>query len=209
MGRWLNRDPHEEAGGINPYAFVFNDPLNRYDKDGRIAPLLLALWLVAEISLQAYDTWILYDTLADPEASVGDKVLTAAGFAASAVLPGGGYGAGARATTRGVTTALDSAAKKQLRGEARKVYQHVSGTTLSSTTQVHHRIPLEWTHLFPDDPNRVPNLVAVDSAVHGRINELWRQFKVGLNGCTPSQTEIFSQARAIDSQFGALMMSAW
>ncbi|HEX8234532.1 MAG TPA: RHS repeat-associated core domain-containing protein [Abditibacteriaceae bacterium] len=40
-GRWLNRDPIAEEGGLNLYGFVDNSPSNRYDIDGRIAP-----WLV-------------------------------------------------------------------------------------------------------------------------------------------------------------------
>src|SRR5690625_2294410 len=31
MGRFLNRDPLEEDGGLNLYAFVGNDPVNRWD----------------------------------------------------------------------------------------------------------------------------------------------------------------------------------
>ena len=31
MGRWLNRDPINEAGGLNLYGFVGNDPVNRWD----------------------------------------------------------------------------------------------------------------------------------------------------------------------------------
>ena len=31
MGRFLNRDPIEEQGGLNLYAFVQNDPLNHWD----------------------------------------------------------------------------------------------------------------------------------------------------------------------------------
>jgi RHS repeat-associated protein len=34
MGRWLNRDPLGETGGINLYAFVQNDPVNLIDPDG-------------------------------------------------------------------------------------------------------------------------------------------------------------------------------
>ncbi len=36
-GRWPSRDPIEEEGGINLYAFVFNNPLNYVDSDGRQA----------------------------------------------------------------------------------------------------------------------------------------------------------------------------
>ncbi len=31
MGRWLNRDPIGEQGGLNLYGFVRNDPVNRWD----------------------------------------------------------------------------------------------------------------------------------------------------------------------------------
>lgn len=33
-GRWLNRDPLEERGGLNLYAFVGNDPLSQFDALG-------------------------------------------------------------------------------------------------------------------------------------------------------------------------------
>jgi RHS repeat-associated protein len=36
LGRWLSRDPIEEAGGLNLYAFVNNDPVNAVDSDGRM-----------------------------------------------------------------------------------------------------------------------------------------------------------------------------
>ena len=31
-GRWLNRDPIEERGGVNLYGFVGNDPVGRIDE---------------------------------------------------------------------------------------------------------------------------------------------------------------------------------
>ena len=34
LGRWLSRDPIEEDGGVNLYAFVGNDPIGRWDKLG-------------------------------------------------------------------------------------------------------------------------------------------------------------------------------
>jgi hypothetical protein len=34
LGRWINRDPKAEAGGINLYGFVGNDPINRIDLFG-------------------------------------------------------------------------------------------------------------------------------------------------------------------------------
>ena len=37
LGRWINRDPIGEIGGINIYQFTVNDPLNRYDLLGKIS----------------------------------------------------------------------------------------------------------------------------------------------------------------------------
>jgi len=38
LGRWLNRDPIEEKGGVNLYAFVRNRPTNSYDATGLAGP---------------------------------------------------------------------------------------------------------------------------------------------------------------------------
>ena len=34
MGRWINRDPIEEEGGINLYGAFANDPVNLSDEYG-------------------------------------------------------------------------------------------------------------------------------------------------------------------------------
>jgi len=34
IGRWMTRDPMQEGGGVNVYAFVNNDPINKIDPDG-------------------------------------------------------------------------------------------------------------------------------------------------------------------------------
>ncbi|PMO47310.1 hypothetical protein BCT10_00010 [Vibrio splendidus] len=41
LGRWLNRDPLQEQGGINLYAYVNGDPLGYVDPDGRFAVAML------------------------------------------------------------------------------------------------------------------------------------------------------------------------
>jgi RHS repeat-associated protein len=38
LGRWLNRDPLEERGGLNLYVFVNNDPVGGYDLLGLTSP---------------------------------------------------------------------------------------------------------------------------------------------------------------------------
>jgi uncharacterized protein RhaS with RHS repeats len=35
QGRWMNRDPVGEAGGVNLYGFNLNNPVDRIDTDGR------------------------------------------------------------------------------------------------------------------------------------------------------------------------------
>ncbi|MGB0579073.1 MAG: RHS repeat-associated core domain-containing protein [Limisphaerales bacterium] len=41
-GRWLNRDPSEERGGLNLCAFVFNNPMGAIDPDGQVPWLFVA-----------------------------------------------------------------------------------------------------------------------------------------------------------------------
>ena len=36
LGKWINRDPIKERGGVNLYGAMNNDTINRYDTDGRI-----------------------------------------------------------------------------------------------------------------------------------------------------------------------------
>lgn len=38
LHRWMNRDPIEETGGLNLYAFIENDPLNKIDPFGEEVP---------------------------------------------------------------------------------------------------------------------------------------------------------------------------
>ena len=38
VGRWVNRDPINEAGGINMHAFVDNDPVKQFDPFGLLPP---------------------------------------------------------------------------------------------------------------------------------------------------------------------------
>src|SRR5690606_38498347 len=44
LGRWINRDPIQEKGGLNIYQFVANDPMSKYDPNG--------LWTICKITSQ-------------------------------------------------------------------------------------------------------------------------------------------------------------
>ncbi len=48
LGRWLNRDPIEEQGGLNLSAFVANNPQSRVDADGRFFGLSLLERLIMD-----------------------------------------------------------------------------------------------------------------------------------------------------------------
>jgi RHS repeat-associated protein len=55
-GRWLSRDPIEEEGGLNLYAYVFNNPVNQFDPFGLqsnvigIPAMIAAGWDAATIA---------------------------------------------------------------------------------------------------------------------------------------------------------------
>jgi RHS repeat-associated protein len=41
LGRWLNRDPKQEEGGVNLYAFCGNNPINGFDALGAVSGTVL------------------------------------------------------------------------------------------------------------------------------------------------------------------------
>jgi RHS repeat-associated protein len=54
LGRWASRDPIGEAGAINLFQFVRNDPANLIDKDGQIIPYILLAGLAIYFSTEQY-----------------------------------------------------------------------------------------------------------------------------------------------------------
>jgi hypothetical protein len=50
LSRWPSRDPIEERGGINLYAFVGNDPIGRWD---RLGHAVIGLQVMSHIELEA------------------------------------------------------------------------------------------------------------------------------------------------------------
>jgi Pretoxin HINT domain len=91
----------------------------------------------------------------------------------------------------------------QLRDNARNIWQQLTGRRpIWDDLEVHHRVPLEWSHILPKaDPNRVANLVGVNGKTHKQVTGLWGEWKRSLRGREPSQSEVIKHALSIDSQF--------
>ncbi|MDX6237525.1 MAG: hypothetical protein QOG10_2340, partial [Kribbellaceae bacterium] len=102
---------------------------------------------------------------------------------------------------------LSTAAKDDLRAEARDIWQQTTGRrAIWDGMQVHHRVPLEWAHLTPGSPNRLANLVGMKTADHNQVTQAWNAWKRGLGGSQPSSADIIQKAIEIDKQFGHLMV---
>ena len=78
-----------------------------------------------------------------------------------------------------ITARLRSRQKDSLRRAAQKVYATVYPRSAGKKIEVHHRVPLEWSHLFPQvDPNRISNLQGLTSRDHLRkASDLWTAFR--------------------------------
>ena len=92
LGRFLQTDPIGfDAGDVNLYRYVANNPVNLVD------PLGLFWWAALDWALTVADAKAAIDTWNDPCASAWDKGLAVGGTVAGAVLPGGAVVAGIRA----------------------------------------------------------------------------------------------------------------
>ena len=91
-----------------------------------------------------------------------------------------------------ITGPLSREAKDRLRAEARDIWERETGIRAASYgKEIHHRIPLEWAHLFPDaDPNRLANLVAMSSPDHRLVSNAWTAFRTAHRHATPTAAEV-------------------
>ncbi len=103
---------------------------------------------------------------------------------------------------------LSTRERGRLRTKARAIWKKVTGEPASfGGMEVHHRIPLEWSHLFPGlNPNRTTNLFGVKSPEHRKITSAWGKFKKSLEGATPTTQQILDQAETIDVKYGNTML---
>jgi len=100
---------------------------------------------------------------------------------------------------------LSDVAKDALRKEAREeIFYKAYPDLIGKDLQVHHRITLEWAHLFPEaELNRLSNLVGLDETIHKQISAKWSIFRSYYKslGRSPTAKEILRFALKIDQEF--------
>jgi hypothetical protein len=97
--------------------------------------------------------------------------------------------------------------KDRLRAVARRVWQRASAgrRAAQAACEVHHRVPLEWSHLFPGDPNRLSNLAGMAKGPHAAITQDWNAWKRGLGGRAPTAAQVLAQALQLDRRYQTRM----
>ncbi|MFP2925313.1 hypothetical protein ACLESO_08860 [Pyxidicoccus sp. 3LG] len=103
-------------------------------------------------------------------------------------------------------TPLDDGGKQGCRRIARDLYKRhrpdLAGTmdAYPDRYPVHHRRPLEYAHLFPDEDINAPGrLAVVQDFVHARVGAVWTKFRSAHKTATPDEVE--RATRIIDSHF--------
>jgi RHS repeat-associated protein len=102
-----------------------------------------------------------------------------------------------------ITSKLSRGESKAYRSEATDIWRDLIGFPPGGMgLQIHHRIPLEWSHLLPNaHPNRLSNLVGIRAARHEEVNESWRQWKSSFGDREPTPLEVMKKALEVDEQF--------
>jgi hypothetical protein len=108
---------------------------------------------------------------------------------------------------RAPTSALSKSEKDALREAAREIWYKTTGRRGQwDQLQIHHRVPLEWAHLMPGDPNRLANLIGVSKAGHEMISAEWVRWKAALGGRQPTSVEIMKEVLRIDEACATYMV---
>jgi hypothetical protein len=115
-----------------------------------------------------------------------------------------------RRMEQSLTVKLDRNAKNALRAKAQDDFFGVFHPELAGVLRdadgvrydVHHLIPLEHAHLFPDlDINAATNLTALDKPVHKKINRVWISLRTALGNEATSE-QVKKVASIVDQHFG-------
>lgn len=86
---------------------------------------------------------------------------------------------------------------------AARATSHAAFEAAKRPWQVHHRVGLEYAHLYPDvDINSVDNLVGLDGVVHSRVSALWTSFRAKFPANSVTTKQIDEMAGIIDKKFG-------
>jgi hypothetical protein len=74
---------------------------------------------------------------------------------------------------------LTAGQRDRLRRDARRIYFAAHPRDAARGVEVHHRVPLEWSHLFGGaDPHRLSNLQGLTTRDHLRkATDLWTSFR--------------------------------
>lgn len=122
VSRWMSPDPladHPNQIGLSPYQYAWNNPIYWTDPDGRCPWCIV--WAVVEVGLAVYDAYETGATIIDPEASTTEKFVAAGGFAAGAILPGGGYGTAGKQTVKAVDKVVTAGKVADKANDVRKI----------------------------------------------------------------------------------------
>jgi hypothetical protein len=115
-----------------------------------------------------------------------------------------------RRMEQSLTVKVDKKAKNALRAKAQDDFYDVFHPELSTVLRgtrgerydIHHLIPLEHAHLFPElDINAAANLTALGKPVHEGINKMWNVFRT-VAGDTATPEQVKEMATITQRHFG-------
>jgi hypothetical protein len=203
---------------LHKYLYAANNPVNRIDPSGQdFMDVMASMYVQAQLAtatffathgalaetaimvgaISAYNSAQLLSTGIDPDTGEPATIVAAA-FGILDLLPAGEF----------ITKPLSRPAKKLYRRGAEFIWDSLSQIPRASAlNQVHHRIPLEWAHLFPNmNPNRIENLKLIPKDIHqgpDGVNAAWTAFRNSLGGKQPTAQQVLDKAAEIDARFGS------
>ena len=218
-GRFTTMDSFEghndDPLSLHKYLYAHANPVNGTDPTGHDL-----IGTLSSISIGAYlgaTTFLAtYGALAETAAFVTAlSILNSAQVLSTGIDPDTGEPATVMATAfaivdflpagKFITRPLKEGTKRIYWRAARDIWDGLSKVP-RGTGRVHHRIPLEWAHLFPNmNPNRINNLKLVPQEIHegaDGVGSAWTRFRNSLGGRTPTPQEVLDKAADIDTRFG-------
>jgi len=220
LGRFWNTDSYEgrqeEPLSLHKYLYCHGNPINGTDPSGHDLVGSISAMSIS-IQINAANFMVTSGALAETAMFVtGITMLNSAQLLSTGIDPETGGAASGVATVCAVadflpggkliTRPIKGLAGKPWRDAALRIWDSLSAISRQGH-QVHHRIPLEWAHIFPQmNPNRIENLKLVPETIHNGsegVTSAWRQFKQALGGRNPTPEEVEAFARQVDQDFGA------